>query len=97
MSDTTSDGVEIVDVLKSNVMTPLRFVTRARLVEWRKACHEYLLAFPRSQFPHRVSPWWTFTAEVVRDRIASGRPYTKEDEPVVGPKGEILVEGTDVI
>ena len=86
---------EVVETWRSAVMTPARFVAGARAVDWRRACAEYLAAFPRAKFPKRVSPWWVMTAEAVRARIALGRPYTAADEPKVGKRGKCLTTGTD--
>ena len=88
-----ADGV--VETWRSAVMTPARFVAGARAVDWRRACAEYLAAFPCAKFPKRVSPWWVMTAEAVRARIALGKPYTAADEPKVGKRGKCLTAGTD--
>ena len=86
---------EIVEVRRSGMMTPERFVAGARAMDWRRACAEYLEAFPRAKFPEKVSPWWVMTAEAIRSRIASGKPYRHEDEPVIGKGGVLLTKGTD--
>ena len=86
---------ETVDMCHSHVMCPQRFLAGALHKEFTDASRDYLLAFPRAKFPDRVSPWWVMTGDVIRKRIATGKPYTKADEPVFDKHGKILVEGTD--
>lgn len=88
------DG-DTVEMSHAHVLCPQHFLTGALHKEFTDASREYLLAFPRAKFPERVSPWWVMTGEVIRKRIATGKPYMKADEPLFDKHGKMLVEGTD--
>ena len=86
---------QVVEVRRTDVMTPGRFVAGARHRAFTDAYADYVRAFPRKDYPERVDPWWVMEVAAIRARIMLGRPYVKADEPEIGKGGVLLTEGTD--